>query len=76
MRFEEALKGMIGGKNATFARCTGFFFVRCVIRKNGKNELRLYYQTPEGFISRQHKLGVGWVLNCDWRYVDNDSMES
>ena len=28
-------------------------------------------QTAEGIVSRQHKLGVNWVLSCDWRFVDD-----
>lgn len=70
MLFEDALDGMRKGKNATFGRCTGHFFVRCVTRKDGTDQLRLYYQTPEGIVGRQYKLGVNWVLSCDWRFIE------
>lgn len=71
MRFEEALIGMRNGKNATFGRCTGFFFVRCILKKNGQPNLRMYYQTADGVVSRQYKLGINWVLSCDWRFIDD-----
>lgn len=72
MRFEEALKGMRGGKKATFGKSTGLFFVSPVYSKKwNKYIFRLYYQTAEGIVSRQHKLGVNWVLSCDWRFVDD-----
>lgn len=49
MRFEEALKGMRGGKKATFGKSTGLFFVSPVYSKKwNKYVFRLYYQTAEG----------------------------
>lgn len=72
MNFEKALEGMKAGKKATFARCTGCFFINPVFsKKYNKYNYRLYYQTDKGMVSRQYKLGVGWVLNCDWRFVDD-----
>ena len=71
MKFEKALDGMKRGKKATFARCTGFFFINPVFNKKyNKYDYRMYYQTTEGKVSRQYKLGINWVLNCDWRFVD------
>lgn len=72
MTFEQALKGMKAGKKATFARCTGCFFINPVFsKKRNKYVFRLYYQTAEGIVSRQHKVSIGWVLNCEWRFVDD-----
>lgn len=72
MKFEKALEGMKAGKKATFARCTGCFFINPVFsKKYNKYVYRLYYQTDKGIVSRQHQVSIGWVLNCDWRFVDD-----
>lgn len=73
MKFEDALVGMKAGKRATFPRCRGSFFVTPVYNKKyDKYDYRLYYQTPEGIVARQYKLGVNWVLNCDWVFISKE----
>ncbi len=72
MTFEEALKGMKAGREATFARCTGCFFIKPVFsKKYNKYNYRLYYQTDKGVVVRQRKFSISWVLNVDWRFIDD-----
>jgi hypothetical protein len=72
MKFEEALKAMREGKSATMKYSKGFYFLDYVKnKKNGKYDIRLYYQEEGKVTQRLKQINTRFITMFDWEVIED-----
>lgn len=71
MRFEEVLPALRARKSATMKYSKGFYFLDYVKnKKNGKYDIRLYYQEEGKVTQRLKQINIRFITMFDWEIVD------
>ena len=72
MKFEEALNAMRAGYTVKLVKSSGSYFMKVKEQKPPyPYDLRIYYQSADGKVSRVTHFGVRYLTMMDWEIVDD-----